>query len=95
MDQQPAVREAHSAAAQEAGLSVKGSKRAREQPVSTSGALSEDLSEVSCCILYIISASSGKELATTLLKTCLTLQANRLSALRMHRRLHGCGCSMA
>ena len=50
MDQQPAVREAQSAAAPHAGtLPAKGSKRAREQPVGTRVLDSEDLSAVSCC----------------------------------------------
>ncbi len=48
MDQQPAVREAQRAAVTEAGALAKGNKRVREQPVSTSGAASEDLSAVSC-----------------------------------------------
>ena len=57
MDQQPAVREAHSAAASEAGPPARGSKRAREQPVSTTGAGSEDHSAVSCCTARAMSAA--------------------------------------
>ena len=67
MDQQPAVCEAQSAAATEAGASAKGSKRPREQPGSTSGAGSEDLSAVSCCTVCATPAST-EELDTMLLK---------------------------